>query len=65
MIAKLIAYGVDRDEALARIRSALTEMVVDGIDTNIRLHQRIMADAGFTRGGVNIHYLEQKIARSR
>jgi len=60
MIAKLIAYGADRNEALARMRSALSEMVVDGINTNIRLHQNIMADPGFARGGVNIHYLERR-----
>ncbi len=60
MIAKLIAFGSDRDEALARMRSALREMVVDGIHTNIPLHQQIMSDPGFARGGVNIHYLEKR-----
>ena len=60
MIAKVIAFGSDRDEALARMRSALREMVVDGIHTNIPLHQQIMSDPGFARGGVNIHYLEKR-----
>ncbi len=62
MIAKLIAYGTDRDEAIARMRGALREMVVDGIRTNIPLHQDIMQDVGFLEGGVNIHYLEKKVA---
>ena len=61
MIAKLIAYGETRAIAMARMRIALSEMVVDGIKTNIALHQDIMNDAGFIRGGVNIHYLQKKL----
>ena len=62
MIAKLIAYGDTRDIALARMRIALSEMVVDGIKTNISLHQDVMNDAAFIAGGLNIHYLEKKLA---
>lgn len=61
MIAKLIAYGENRRIAMARMRVALSEMVVDGIKTNIPLHHDIMHDAAFTAGGVNIHYLEKKL----
>lgn len=61
MIGKLIVHGPDRDTALARMRVALGEMVVDGIKTNIPLQQKIMADAGFAEGGVDIHYLEQRL----
>ncbi len=63
LIAKLLAHGADRAEAIARMRSALFEMVVDGIKTNIPLHQRILRDAGFQRGDVNIHYLEQRFTQ--
>jgi acetyl-CoA carboxylase biotin carboxylase subunit len=61
MVGKLIAYGDTRDIAIARMRIALTEMVVDGIKTNIPLHRDIMTDAAFIAGGVNIHYLEKKL----
>jgi acetyl-CoA carboxylase biotin carboxylase subunit len=61
MIGKLIAYGDTRDIAMARMRIALSEMVIDGIKTNIALHQDIMNDAAFQAGGVNIHYLEKKL----
>ncbi|MDA8421120.1 MAG: acetyl-CoA carboxylase biotin carboxylase subunit [Pseudomonadota bacterium] len=61
MIGKLIAYGPDRAIAMARMRIALSEMVIDGIRTNISLHQDIMNDAAFRAGGVNIHYLEKKL----
>ncbi len=61
MIAKLIAHGENRSIAMARMRVALSEMVVDGIKTNIPLHHDIMHDADFTAGGVNIHYLEKKL----
>ncbi|MEK9134416.1 MAG: acetyl-CoA carboxylase biotin carboxylase subunit, partial [Pseudomonadota bacterium] len=57
----LIAFGDTREMALARMRIALSEMVVDGIKTNIPLHQDIMNDAAFIRGGVNIHYLQKKL----
>ena len=58
MIGKLIVHGDTRDQALARMRSALSEMVVEGIKTNIPLHRELMADAKFMAGGTNIHYLE-------
>ena len=61
MIAKLIAYGETREVALARMHIALAEMVVDGIKTNIPLHQEMMSDAAFLAGGVNIHYLHKKL----
>ncbi len=61
MIGKLIGYGATRDEVIARIRNALDEIVIDGIKTNIELHQRIMRDKGFINGGTNIHYLEKML----
>ena len=61
MIAKLIAYGDSREVAMARMRIALSEIYIEGINTNIELHQDIMKDAGFEEGGVNIHYLEKKL----
>jgi acetyl-CoA carboxylase biotin carboxylase subunit len=61
MIGKLITYGATRDQAIARMRIALSEMLVDGIKTNIPLHADLMADAAFHLGGTSIHYLEQKL----
>ena len=61
MIAKLIAHGDSRESALARMRTALGEMVIDGIRCNIELHEDIMRDASFCEGGTNIHYLEKKL----
>lgn len=61
MIGKLITYGPDRASALARMRNALREVVVTGIQTNIPLHKRIMDDPGFIAGGENIHYLEKQL----
>jgi acetyl-CoA carboxylase biotin carboxylase subunit len=61
MIAKVIAFGATREVALARMRNALEEMIVEGIRTNIPLHKELMNDAGFIEGGVNIHYLEKKL----
>ena len=61
LIGKLIAHGEDRASALARMRGALQEIVVDGIKTNIELHQNILSDAAFIEGGTNIHYLEKKL----
>ena len=61
MIAKVIAHGDTRALAMARMRIALSEMVIDGIKTNIPLHQDIMNDAAFIAGGVNIHYLHKKL----
>ena len=61
MIGKLIAYGENRDVAISRMRNALSEMIIDGIKTNIPLQQDIMADENFQKGGANIHYLEKKL----
>ena len=61
MVGKLIAFGDTREIAIARMRIALSEMVVEGIKTNIPLHIDIMNDAAFQAGGVNIHYLEKKL----
>lgn len=61
MIGKLITHGDTRDQAIARMRIALSEMMVGGISTNIALHSDLMADAAFHLGGTSIHYLEQKL----
>ena len=63
MIGKIIAYGDTRQQAMARMRTALSEMAVEGIDTNIPLHQELMVDAAFMRGGTSIHYLENQLAK--
>jgi acetyl-CoA carboxylase biotin carboxylase subunit len=59
MVAKLIVHGADRDDALARLRIALSEMRVGGIATNLPLHREIARDGAFAAGGVDIHYLER------
>jgi len=61
LVAKLITYGEDRETALIRMRGALEETLVEGIRTNIPLHQDICRDPHFAEGGVNIHYLEKKL----
>ena len=61
MIAKLIAHGQDRDVAIARMRMALGEIVIEGIKTNIPLHQEIFQHAAFQQGGTDIHYLEKRL----
>ncbi|MGB3598571.1 MAG: acetyl-CoA carboxylase biotin carboxylase subunit [Pseudomonas neustonica] len=61
LVGKLITYGATRDEALARMRNAIDELVVDGIKTNAPLHRELVRDPGFCKGGVNIHYLEHKL----
>ena len=63
LIAKVIAYGDTRDQAIARMRIALSEMIVEGIQTNLPLHQELMLDTSFMRGGTSIHYLEEKLAK--
>jgi len=63
MISKIIAHGNTREEALARMKSALTEIVVDGIKTNTPLHQKIMQDPGFASGNFTIHYLENHLVQ--
>jgi acetyl-CoA carboxylase biotin carboxylase subunit len=64
LVGKLIAYGENRDRALARMRTALSEIVIDGIKTNVPLHERLCRDSAFIAGGTNIHYLEAKLAGS-
>ncbi len=63
MIAKLIVYGDTREQAMARMRTALGETLIEGISTNIPLHRDLMVDARFIEGGTNIHYLEQWLAQ--
>ncbi len=61
MIGKLIAHGETRESAIARMRTALNEIIIDGIKTNIPLQHDIMTDSAFATGGQNIHYLEKKL----
>ncbi|WP_025769631.1 acetyl-CoA carboxylase biotin carboxylase subunit [Thioalkalivibrio sp. HK1] len=63
MIGKLIAFGDTRQSAIARLLTALDEIVIEGIDTNIALHKRLCCDPGFLEGGTNIHYLERNLER--
>jgi len=63
LIGKVITHGANRTEALARMNNALKEIVIDGIKTNIPLHQELILDANFVKGGTNIHYLEQKMKK--
>ena len=65
MIGKIIVHGDTREQALARMRSALQETLVEGISTNIALHRELMADTGFVAGGTSIHYLEGWMANRR
>jgi len=65
LIAKVIAYGETREQAIRRMRIALSEMAVDGIRTNLPLHRELLTDAHFVQGGTSIHYLEQKLALRR
>ena len=59
MIGKIIVHGDTREQALARMRTALSETVIEGINTNVPLHRELMVDAKFMEGGTNIHYLEK------
>ena len=61
LIAKLISYGNSREEALTKMKNALDEILIDGISTNIPLHQELVKDSEFQKGCVTIHYLEQKL----
>ena len=63
MIGKIITHGDTREQAMARMRTALSETVVEGIHTNIALHRELMVDAKFLAGGTNIHYLEEWISQ--
>jgi acetyl-CoA carboxylase biotin carboxylase subunit len=65
MVGKVIAYGITREQAIKRMQIALSEMVVEGIQTNIPLHRDLMVDGRFIEGGTNIHYLEQKLANKK
>ena len=61
LIGKVIAHGDSRDAAIARMKNALGEMVIEGIKTNIALHQEICNHAAFQKGGTDIHYLERRL----
>jgi len=61
MIGKIITHGEDRATAIARMRIALDELVLNGIKTNIPLHKWLLLDPGFIKGGFNIHYLEKRL----
>jgi acetyl-CoA carboxylase biotin carboxylase subunit len=63
MIAKLITHGRDRQEAIARMRRALDEFVIEGIKTTIPLHRRIFNDPEFQKGHISTAFLEQLLAR--
>jgi acetyl-CoA carboxylase biotin carboxylase subunit len=65
MVGKLIAYGETREQALARMRIALSELVVEGILTNVPLHRELMQDARFVEGGTSIHYLEHRLEQRK
>jgi len=58
MVAKIICWGRDREESIARMRRALLEIVVDGIDTTVSFHRRILEDPGFLKGEIHTGYLE-------
>ncbi|AKX44699.1 acetyl-CoA carboxylase [Thiopseudomonas alkaliphila] len=61
LIGKIITWGADRDEAMARMRNALDEIIIDGIKSNVPLHKDLLNDPGFRKGGVNIHHLEEML----
>ncbi|AXK38338.1 acetyl-CoA carboxylase biotin carboxylase subunit [Crenobacter cavernae] len=65
MIGKLISYGDTREQAMARMRVALSEMAITGIKTNIPLHQELFMDASFQKGGTTIHYLEERLSQMK
>jgi acetyl-CoA carboxylase biotin carboxylase subunit len=65
LIAKVLTHGDTREQAMARMRIALSEMVVEGIKTNIPLHQQLLNDDAFIKGQTSIHYLEEKMARDK
>jgi len=64
LIAKIISYGETREQAIIKMTNALDELIVDGIKTNIPLHQIILEDQMFKQGGFNIHYLEEKLEKN-
>ncbi|QEP44213.1 acetyl-CoA carboxylase biotin carboxylase subunit [Ectothiorhodospiraceae bacterium BW-2] len=63
MIGKIITHGENRDVAIARMRTALQETIIEGIKTNIPLHRELLRDCQFLQGGTNIHYLEKRLER--
>jgi acetyl-CoA carboxylase biotin carboxylase subunit len=63
LVGKVLACGDTREQAIARMNIALSEIVIEGIKTNIPLHQELLQDAAFLRGGASIHYLEEKLAK--
>ena len=63
LIGKVIAWADTREQAIAKMRIALSEMIVEGIETNLPLHQELMLDSAFLRGGTSIHYLEEKLSK--
>ena len=65
MIGKIIVHGDTREQALARMRAALSETVIEGINTNVPLHRELMVDANFVTGGTNIHYLEEWLSQRK
>ncbi len=65
MICKLITHGATREQAIAKMRIALSEMMIAGIKTNVALHADLMADAAFHLGGTSIHYLEEKLGLTK
>ncbi len=65
MIGKLIVHGDTREQALARMQTALNETVIEGINTNVPLHRELMVDAKFMQGGTNIHYLEHWLSQHK
>ena len=62
LIAKIICFGPDRDTALKRMNGALDELIINGIKSNIELHKKLINDSEVRIGGMNIHYLENKLA---
>jgi acetyl-CoA carboxylase biotin carboxylase subunit len=63
LLGKIITYGDTREQAIAKMHIALSETVIEGIKTNLPLHQELMSDTAFRRGGTSIHYLEERLAK--
>ena len=62
LVAKIIAHGATREEAIVRMRRALGETTIEGIRTNIALHQALIDEPGFRAGGFDIHHLERLLS---
>jgi acetyl-CoA carboxylase biotin carboxylase subunit len=65
MIGKLIVHAESREVAINRMSGALSEIVIDGIKTNLDLHRELMRDGNFRNGGTTIHYLEKKLSQQQ